>query len=119
MDTSTLYIEQCRKATKIQADWKSQDGDVVFINVTIKGEPRYVGLGICLEDGRFLDRDALGLAVLAADHVFYFGFPAIWLPRQDQLQKMYPFSECYTQLMHLWNFTNGLRVGREPDEGEL
>lgn len=71
MDTSSEYIEMCRKATEIQELWKPKKGDWF-----LPGEN--MNIRLCIRDGGLLDQ--LNSLWMKKD--------STWLLRQDQLQGM-------------------------------
>ncbi len=77
MDTSTKYIIMCKKAKEIQELWKTEQGDW---GCRRSKKVRLVGIiGVYNNFQQYEDGD-------------------IWLPRQDQLQKI-AFSLCVEQGM--------------------
>ena len=67
MDTSQIYIEMCAKAEEIQAAWKPRAGDFYIYGKQWTEH---------------------GVEVLGSVYQYVFAPDFIWLPRQDQLQKM-------------------------------
>lgn len=78
MDTSETYIKMCENAKEIQKQWISSDGDY-YVYFIVPHEPNI-----------FIRSSRYGVDPVDTSHW-------IWLPRQDQLQKMigefpYPFA---------------------------
>jgi hypothetical protein len=95
MDTSEQYIKMCKKAVEIQKLWKPATGD-------------FYGWVICESTGHEIWQDGNKINVVAD----------IWLPRQDQLQKILALNTTNKTLMLVdgqirefynfamdWNFT--------------
>jgi hypothetical protein len=84
MDTSREYIKMCEKAEEVQKEWQPQIGDFVM--------PNY--LAIVREWN-----DALAsLSPLKLSNGWYPKMEMIWLPSQDQLQKMIVNDYSYSGL---------------------
>lgn len=95
MDTSEQNIEMCRKAKKIQEQWKHLPGDLVkpkhgppyhVIDIRCKGNETFKVVKWAA--GKFTTNDTI--------------HDVIWLPRQDQLQDM--LGEVQSFLYKLNNF---------------
>jgi hypothetical protein len=87
MDTSTIYIEMCEKATDIQQNWLNHDteGDFAVPSKTVRS---YNGFWE-LQPNKVLivgNDDEYDLTITKQGDINKTG--AIWLPRQDQLQEM-------------------------------
>ncbi len=89
MDTSKTYIEQCRKAKELQAGWLSRDDlqGSVYSYVDNSGDGRVV---------MYIDE---------SESIRDYASP-VWLPRQDQLQKMVNLS-IKAGFIWLQNFVEG------------
>jgi hypothetical protein len=87
MDTSTIYIEMCKKATDIQQNWLNHDteGDFAVPSKTVRIYNRFWEL----QSNKVLivgNDDEYDLTITKQGDINKTG--AIWLPRQDQLQEM-------------------------------
>lgn len=88
MDTSEQYIEMCRKAVKVQENWRAKSGDIFAYhsdNSFSDNFGLYVGdiPGRNLKSRHFI-RDAGGIKKPLKE----IPTDLIWLPRQDDLQGM-------------------------------
>lgn len=103
MDTTPENIKKCKKAEEIQKEWKPQQGDIffdseidekqIYIEKTQEkfGIPfkfnKKLGFGIVMT-GIFVCDSCQEETDLYPFNKFYPQDDLIWLPRQDQLQKM-------------------------------
>ena len=79
MDTSKEYIEMCKRAVEVQGLWEPSKGDAYIIGGAMPGDKHFgvTYLGCCwqkCEGCRF--------------EVEELKYECVWLPRQDQLQRM-------------------------------
>jgi hypothetical protein len=108
MDTSEEYVKMCEKAVEIQSSWKPKEWDYIYCPeegvVVISGyetDMGQYGHGIAA----FNDNDAISYPCYN-----YVGDEAvvpkhIWLPRQDQLQAMFPeLNTPYLKMINIFNF---------------
>jgi len=106
MDTSETYIKMCEKAEEIQRLCVGETGDFVYLTKALEG---YNG---------WQDYEGRQVKVVGNDGEYdiTFGYPydspyetlkadgLIWLPRQDQLQKMIDFEPFIYNLTRLLEF---------------
>ncbi len=91
MDTSQQYVEMCRKAIELQNEWKPLADDQVYFNneITIVAFNEQIFTKI-------------------RDNLVNKTMKVIWLPRQDQLQDIYPGKEMsvYHYLVDIARFND-------------
>lgn len=75
MDTGPVYYSQCYRAQEIQNIWRMEEGDFIGI--------------------RFLENDMKIIVLSEENYSVYRNLKEklIWLPRQDQLQKMLAYHD--------------------------
>jgi len=115
MDTTEQYIKMCEKAEVIQKGWKPSVGDYTFRKYTIFGE--VIDLKIWSKeqseeiiilhykssvDGYFHACDGQGNERIFNTQEEVEKVTSIWLPRQDQLQKMLIEKEIDAPQAQLW-----------------
>lgn len=85
MDTSEKYIKMCEAAQEIQAQWKPEESDVIYSLHSAKT------MFVCADSRNWTYYKKIKeYQTMNGDKETYVHrwYGAVWLPRQDQLQKM-------------------------------
>jgi len=120
MDTSKKYIEMCWRTKEIQEKWEKHAGDWLFSPmgirvlsskvIRVESEQRTVRFAIPKRmtlTSPILDSSPDNALTTGIDYIDFDVFSqkeCIWLPRQDQLQKMITESEPYRLFNKLYAF---------------
>jgi len=123
MDISPKYIKMCKKAEEIQKLWRPKLGDFVWGIPDSDGEPT---VSVCLSV-TYSAYERFGLVDVAVadlwdeykeiDFEWWNKEKLVWLPRQDQLQKMCE-PPLDILLMEFWEWLTKYDVGVKYDSLE-
>ena len=105
MDTSEQYIKMC-DCPEIQEQWKPEKGDWYQLGIKIDRSPSICILGChwnkcsgCRAEVESLKKEC------------------IWLPRQDQIQKIMKYLSLWELMYGFWKYIQDLNyLGTKPDE---
>ena len=97
MDTSKEYVKMCEEAKEIQSAWKPKEWDYTFGDKACYGEKLW-----CILPDNIADGGVYGLSPENFEEEK--DRTLLWLPRQDQLQKM--VGEGYPLILRFEHFSD-------------
>lgn len=132
MDKTYKYIKMCKKAKEIQEKWKPEIGDFMLLDhrgttgfsreteKKVWEDEDSKWIRICNYTSKSL-KDYVHISDETGTHAYKMSdilkMHHIWIPRQDQLQKIFwPNLDTLEQMQSVWIFVNSFRLQPKTHE---